>query len=152
MSTQLKAVGGNNSRRLLPAMLQSMQSQVSKRLRFWVRVDRDYAAFVVKFIRSHKFVLTHCKLRNQFRIRFQRSLNRALKSIPQLAHRSRHYYSSIQPDFNFVGNGLPDNIGREAIFYCQLLDSREVTLVARDDYPARVLAEQNELGSQSVRH
>ena len=49
-----------------------------------------------------------------------------------------HDHSPIQPDFNFVGNGLPDNIGREAIFYCQLLDSREVTLVARDDDPARV--------------
>jgi hypothetical protein len=39
-------------------MLQGMQAEVGKRLRFGVRVDRDYAAFVVKFIRSHDFVLT----------------------------------------------------------------------------------------------
>ena len=66
--------------------------------------------------------------------------------------RRRHHHPAIQPDFNFVGNGLPDNFGREAVFYCQLLDSREVTLVARDDDPARVLSEQDELGSQSARN
>src|ERR1041385_2666249 len=39
-------------------MLQRVQPEVGKRLRFGVRVDRDYAAFVVKFVESHKFVLT----------------------------------------------------------------------------------------------
>ena len=32
-------------------MLQGVQAEVGERLRFRVRVNRDYAAFVVKFVR-----------------------------------------------------------------------------------------------------
>ena len=45
-----QAVGGDNPRRLLSAMLQRMQPQVSQLLRLRMGEDRHHAALVVKFV------------------------------------------------------------------------------------------------------
>ena len=47
-----QAIGGNNPRRFLPAMLQSVQAQVSQLLRLGMSEDRHHTALVVKFVES----------------------------------------------------------------------------------------------------
>src|SRR5581483_3440443 len=49
------AIRCDNARRLLPAMLQSMQSEISQFLSFGVGVDRNHTALIVKLVGT-KFV------------------------------------------------------------------------------------------------
>ena len=54
VSAQRHAVGGDDARRLLAAMLQRVQAEVSKLLRLRMGVDRYHAALVMKFVgRQH---------------------------------------------------------------------------------------------------
>src|SRR6202046_800790 len=48
-----ETVGGDNPRGLLPAMLESMQSQVSEFLRFRMSEDRHHPALVVECLEQH---------------------------------------------------------------------------------------------------
>ncbi len=50
MRMQSHAIGSNNSRGFLPAMLQSMQAQVGELLRLGVGENRDHSALIVKFV------------------------------------------------------------------------------------------------------
>ena len=52
-----QAVGRDNPRRFLPAMLQRMQPQVSQLLRLGMGEDRHHAALVVKFVGRIAFQL-----------------------------------------------------------------------------------------------
>ena len=52
MGAQGQAVGGDDARRFLPAMLQRMQPEVSQLFRLRVSVDRHHSAFVMEFIES----------------------------------------------------------------------------------------------------
>ncbi len=50
MGAQCQAVGGDDARRLLSAMLQRVQAEVSQLLRLRVSVDRHHSALVMEFI------------------------------------------------------------------------------------------------------
>ena len=50
MGAQSQPVGGDDARRLLSAMLQRVQPEVSQLFRLRVSVNRDHAAFVMEFI------------------------------------------------------------------------------------------------------
>ena len=52
MDAGSQAIGGDDPRRLLPAMLQRMQAQVSELLRLRMSEDRHHSALVVKFVSS----------------------------------------------------------------------------------------------------
>src|ERR1700722_14132435 len=55
VGTQDDSIGSNNPRRLLSAMLQSVQPQVSQLLGLWMGKDGNHSALVVKFVRfSHR--------------------------------------------------------------------------------------------------
>ncbi len=58
MLAQALAVGRNDARRFLPAMLQRVQTEVGKLLRFGMGVDCDDAALITKFVRSQQLAVS----------------------------------------------------------------------------------------------
>ena len=58
MGAQRQPVGGDDARRLLSAMLQRMQAEVSELLRLRMGVDGHHPAFVVKFVGSQHLALS----------------------------------------------------------------------------------------------
>jgi hypothetical protein len=50
LRAKLRAVAGNDPARLLPAMLQGIEPQISEPRRFRVAVNPEHAAFVAEFI------------------------------------------------------------------------------------------------------
>ena len=52
VGAQSQAVGGDDARRFLSAMLQRMQPEVSQLLRLRMGVDGDHSALVMKFVES----------------------------------------------------------------------------------------------------
>ena len=56
MLAQALAVGGDDARRFLSAMLKGVQSKIGELLRLGVGVDGDYAAFIAKFVRSQHLI------------------------------------------------------------------------------------------------
>jgi uncharacterized Rossmann fold enzyme len=58
MLAQALAIGGDDARRFLSAMLQGMQSKIGKLLRLGMGMDGDHAAFIAKFVRSQHLTLS----------------------------------------------------------------------------------------------
>ena len=47
---QTFAIGGNDARRFLSAMLQGVEREIAKLLRLGMRMDGDHAALIAKFV------------------------------------------------------------------------------------------------------
>ena len=50
VDVQSHTIGGSDTRRFLPAVLQCVEAEVGKLLRFGMCVDCDYATFFAKFV------------------------------------------------------------------------------------------------------
>ena len=83
-----------------------------------------------------------------FCLRPQRLFERFLINVAQLRNSCRHNHLPVNFDFNLFRNSLSDYIRGEAVLYCYLFDSRKVTCVAREHYPAGILAEEHKFGRQ----
>src|SRR5271169_1605472 len=69
MLAQPLAVGGDDARRFLSAMLERMQSKIGKLLRLGMSVNSHHAAFITKFVRSQHlaFSLSTYPIQNRSR-------------------------------------------------------------------------------------
>ncbi len=88
--------------------------------------------------------------RHQLLISTQRRFQSTLIRSAQLRNRRGHNHMSVERNFQLLRNRLSQNIRRDSVFLCYLLDSRNVSWVTRQHNAARVFSKQRKLCGKTV--